>query len=343
MTVNAPGDRQAGYLDLCVQSHCAGWAVEDRKATVLSLFINDVDVARIECTVARPDLAAHGLPALCGFSHSFDRPLHATDVVDVRFSDGTSLGASPSAAHKERLEMMLEGVVATEPGLEIGPLDRPILGKPDYQVRYVDHASREDLIEKYKLSGTEATVQPDHIRDVDVVWHGRLLDLAGGGYSYCLASHVIEHIADPIGWLIEIAEVLKPGGRLNLAVPDRARTFDYRRQPSIPAALLEAHQRQLKRPSFGQIFDHVSGVSQIGEPVPDPVAAARNAYALARLTDETQGYVDVHCHVWTHESFSACWAVIDALGLVPLQLARITPPVGTWNEFIVSFVRKPDA
>ena len=49
----------------------------------------------------------------------------------------------------------------------------------------------------------------------------------------------------------------------------------------------------------------------------------------------------MHCHVWSHDTFAQCWAVIDALDIVPLQLAKITPSMGTWNEFIVSFIKKP--
>lgn len=37
-------------------------------------------------------------------------------------------------------------------GLELGPLDHPILTKEENDVTYVDHMSLDDLKEKYKKS-----------------------------------------------------------------------------------------------------------------------------------------------------------------------------------------------
>ena len=330
----------SGYIDICMQSHCAGWAVEDGLPASLSIFVNDMKAGDVSCDVDRPDLANHGLPRASGFSFAFSKPLRAGDVVDVRTRTGASIQNSPTSQHSERLERLVHGIKPAMMGLELGPLDRPTLGKADYNVSYVDHASRQDLVRKYQQTGSLATVRPDSIVDVDFVWSGRLRDVVGGGYEYCLASHVIEHVADPIGWLGQIAEVLLPGGRVNLAIPERSRTFDHRRTPSTPAAMLEAFVRKLQRPSFAQIFDHISGVCPIGGPEPDKPAVIRNAYNVAALVESNGEYVDVHCHVWTPESFLECWSVIDTLDLLPLSLEYQHPPFSSWNEFIVSFLRK---
>lgn len=330
---------QTGYLDACTQFHCAGWAVDGDPPAVLELFINDQKITDIGCDGDRPDLVPHGLPPMAGFSFVFRPPLHVSDVVDLRFQSGSSLLNSPSIGHRPRLELLLEGIAAGGKGLELGPLYRPILGKRDYRVFYVDHASRAGLIEKYSLSEALSAVPAEDLADVDFVWNDRLRAVAGSGYAYCLASHVIEHVADPIGWMGEIAEVLTPGGRLNLAIPEKTLTFDRHRSPSTPAAMLEAHERKLRRPSFGQIFDHVSGVALIGQPELDKLVAARNAYDVASAAELTGDYLDVHCHVWTHESFLECWSVIHALDLVPFSLVRLTPPLSGSNEFTVSFVR----
>ncbi len=203
-------------LDLCTQSHCAGWAVRNGVPAQLDLRLNGEHVALIDCDVDRPDLVSHGLPRTAGFSFVFPQPLKMSDAVDVRFVDGGSLRNSPSVQHRARLGALLAGIPLGERGLELGPLDRPILGKADHDVLYVDHASREALIEKYRKTGSLATVRPERIVEVDFIWDRPLRDSAVGGYAYCLASHVIEHVADPIGWLIEIADVLRVGGRLNL-------------------------------------------------------------------------------------------------------------------------------
>jgi SAM-dependent methyltransferase len=328
-----------GSLDYTSQSHCEGWAVVDGAPAVLSVFVNDVHVADVSCSRDRPDLIAHGLPSGAGFFYAFPRPLRIEDQLDVRFRDAGSLPNSPSVQHRERLERLLIGIDRGARGLELGPLNRPILSKSDYDVRYVDHASTEDLRQKYG-GGTDASVDIAGFETVDVVWSGgSLAAVAGRGYSYCLASHVIEHVPDPIGWLDEICAVLRPGGRINLAVPEQTRTFDYRRALTTPAAMLEAHHRKLQKPSFGQIFDHIAGVAPLAGPVPDPVPRVIEAYRVAQQAEARGDYMDVHCHVWTHDSFIQCWSAIDALGLLPLRIDRSDSASGAWNEFTASFVR----
>ena len=58
------------------------------------------------------------------------------------------------------------------------------------------------------------------LQTVDVVWTGEgpLSDAVTDRmpYDFILASHVIEHIADVIGWLHELASVLRERG-LDLA------------------------------------------------------------------------------------------------------------------------------
>ena len=329
-----------GSLDYCTQSHCSGWAASDGRPARVQVFINDRFVSHVQCGLDRPDLVAHGLPRLAGFSFAFPRPLRMADWVDVRFETGAGLAQSPSTQHRERLRPLLEGIDPAERGLELGPLNRPILGKAEYRVFYVDHASKAELLAKYAQAGTTDKNDFEGLEEVDYVWADRpLIAVAGGGFGYCLASHVIEHVADPIGWLGEIAAVLRPGGRINLAVPERTRTFDYRRTPSTAAAMVEAHRRGLRRPSFAQVFDHVAGVAPLGGPAPDERAAAVAAYRRAQEAEAAGEYVDVHCHVWDHDSFLACWRVIDALGLVPLRLAGSAPASGVWNEFTVAFER----
>ncbi len=103
--------------------------------------------------------------------------------------------------------------------------------------------------------------------------------------------------------------------------------------------MLDAHQRRLRRPSFAQIFDHIATVAPLGEKVGDRSAIVCHAYDVACAVETTQEYVDVHCHVWSADTFRECWETINHLGLVPLSLDRVTPAFDAWNEFTVSFVR----
>src|SRR5260370_39133901 len=48
-------------------------------------------------------------------------------------------------------------------------------------------------------------------------------------YSFVLASHVLEHVANPLRALQEWTRVLKPQGALLVVVPHKRGTFDHRR------------------------------------------------------------------------------------------------------------------
>lgn len=66
-----------------------------------------------------------------------------------------------------------------------------------------------------------------------------LASIADGSYDFLLASHILEHVANPLRALQEFHRVLKPKGSMLIAVPNRLHTFDHRR-PVTTFAHLEA-------------------------------------------------------------------------------------------------------
>ena len=148
------------------------------------------------------------------------------------------------------------GVVdpATARGLEIGPLDKPIVRRErGQQIWYADHTDTASLKEHY---AQHAMVYSDHvpedILDVDfVLSDGPLLELTKdvAPFDYVVASHVIEHIPDLVAWFDELSSVLVDGGRVCLAIPDRRYCFDARRASTELADVVAAHLEQRTRPS----------------------------------------------------------------------------------------------
>jgi hypothetical protein len=59
------------------------------------------------------------------------------------------------------------------------------------------------------------------------------------GYDFVLASHVLEHIANPILALYEWKRLLRGRGALVLLLPDRTGTFDHRRPVTAMAHLID--------------------------------------------------------------------------------------------------------
>lgn len=129
---------------------------------------------------------------------------------------------------------------ATQRGLEIGALCKPVVPPAAGRIEYVDHLPTEALREKY---AADPNVDIDQIVPVNYVWGASTLPEAVGDqrFDYVIASHVIEHVPDPIGWFKEIAAVLKPGGVLSLAIPDKRWTFDCRREVTSASALIESY------------------------------------------------------------------------------------------------------
>lgn len=140
-------------------------------------------------------------------------------------------------------------------GLEIGVLDNPVVAKTDGDVLYVDYADTEHL----RNNQFSDAVRPEDICEVDIVWAARpLAECVGTPVDYVIASHVIEHVPDIIGWLHDLHGALKRGGTISLAVPDKRFTFDILRPLSTPGQMVEAYLKKQVRPSIAQKFDFTS-------------------------------------------------------------------------------------
>ena len=239
--------------------------------------------------------------------------------------------------------------VAGGRGLEIGPLNKPIITRAMGPVEYIDRATREDLQAWY---GGDANLNPEDIVHVDHVWTDRpLIEVVGGQrvYDYLLGSHVIEHAPDLIGWLGEIAGVLADGGQAVFIVPDKRHTFDIDRRPSGGAELVDAHLRGLRRPDTRQIFDNFhyfrdpeTGNNRDGREPTDAALtqSARELLGLLRHVQDTGQYVDAHCWVFTPRSMVELLDLMSRLDLLAFEIARLEVEPGA-NEFLLILRRLP--
>ena len=155
----------------------------------------------------------------------------------------------------DRTARLLSMFDATGLGLEVGPSYNPLLPKSaGYNVEIFDHADAETLRAKYRDNASQ-------IEEVDYVSDGRgLLDVIGepGRYDYIVASHVIEHVADIVRFVQDCETLLKDGGTLVLAVPDKRYCFDTLRPISTVGQALQAFAEKRTRHSPGVVFDHLS-------------------------------------------------------------------------------------
>jgi SAM-dependent methyltransferase len=202
-------------------------------------------------------------------------------------------------------------------GLEIGALHLPLALPRAANVRYVDRYSREDLRREYP------DMQAYDLVEVDVVDDGeRLATVPDGSVDFVIANHFIEHTQDPIATLGNHARVLREGGVLFMAVPDKRRTFDVDRPVTTLEHLLRDHAEGPQW-SRAQHFEEYAALVH-----KDPM--------MARELEDRD--FSIHFHVFTPASFAGLLVHCrDELG-VPLELEALVPSA---HEFVTILRRCP--
>jgi SAM-dependent methyltransferase len=244
-----------------------------------------------------------------------------------------------------RRRMLGEIDVAACWGIEIGALHAPVVSPSECRMIFVDYAPPEELRRTLRHPG----VDPASVVEVDVIWGERPLpDAIPEPVDFALASHVIEHFPDLIGWFLEIHSVLKPGGTLGLAIPDRRYTFDLYRNESTLAEMVEAHILAYRRPSLRQVFE-ACALSRTDRRDPGPLPCRRRdglpAEVLGRVADVyrwvkegvsvSPSYIDAHCWVFTPASFLESAEALAIMGCFPYVVADFFPTEAGAIEFHV--------
>jgi predicted SAM-dependent methyltransferase len=234
--------------------------------------------------------------------------------------------------------------------LEIGPLDRPIVAKSaDREVFYLDHCSTAQLKAKYE---SNPVIAKDRIVEVDFVSEDGSLSKAAIGEAHfdCIvASHVIEHVPNLVGWLSDCGAALAPGGVLALVIPDRRYTFDRFRRTTPKAWIEEAYAGDYKRPGLAQVCDHFANVVKIETA---DVWARRDVSQAPRqheahwlgvaIADWQAGaYIDCHSWVFEHDDFAELIGWIRERFALNLKLKKVIAPVWGQLEFYAQLVRSP--
>lgn len=234
-------------------------------------------------------------------------------------------------------------------GVEIGASHSPIAPKKaGYNVHVIDHAAREELIEKYKDSG----VNLDNIEEVDFVWNGEdYSELTGktGFYDWIIASHVVEHVPNLIGFLNSCDKILKETGVLSLAVPDVRFCFDHFRPISGLSKVLDAHYQDQKVHTPGSIAEfNLNLVYKENLPGWGEDFFLKEEYSFTvpqeqvlktlKKSLENREYVDCHAWCFTPHSFRLLIHDLYELGFIKLKEVDFFPAHGC--EFFIVLGRQ---
>lgn len=244
----------------------------------------------------------------------------------------------------DRREKLLSGLsIEGKLGMEIGALCRPFIKGSEHEVIYADHASTEALREKYR---NDPDVAVDEIVEVTAVLGGcPLAQAVGKTVDYVVASHVIEHVPDLIGWLNELTSILNEGGEIRLIVPDKRFTFDYLRATTRLTDVLYADLVKARSPLAHIVMDYVLNVvkldgSQAWRSRIEPHKLQRHhtlgdAQRIARQILDSDAYHDVHCWVFTPRSMALLFLELLDHQLVALECVNFHDTAPDTIEFFV--------
>jgi SAM-dependent methyltransferase len=135
-------------------------------------------------------------------------------------------------------------------GLELGALHRPMETHSGMTMTYMDRADRETLRQQFPTVA-EGIVQVDVIDDAET-----LATVADGSFDFVVAAHVIEHMRNPIGAIVNWLRVVREGGHVYLVVPDKRRTFDKLRVRTPLAHLVLDYQQPSRERDFEHFLDY---------------------------------------------------------------------------------------
>ena len=230
-------------------------------------------------------------------------------------------------------------------GLEIGPSHAPVFPKREgFNVETLDYTDAEGLRAKY---ANDPNVDLSRIEEPDYVSDGRALHEViphTERYDFIFSSHVIEHVTDFVGYLKSCETLLKPGGVVALAVPDKRYTFDALQQVSTTGQVLEAHARGRTRHSPAAAYDFFANFALMdGRDVwsrgdRGAVTLSDHAALAKPIFDDSlnpgHAYHDVHGWIFTPGSFRLIVSDLRTLGLTTLSETGVVE-MGAL-EFLVS-------
>lgn len=209
--------------------------------------------------------------------------------------------------------------------LEIGPFNAPLKKGPN--VRYFDVLDRSGLIARAKQIGYD----PSNIPNIDFVEPNGNLNAVSQSFDCIVSSHVVEHQPNLIKHLNDVYNLLVPGGRYFVIVPDKRFCFDHFISESNLAQVVDAHVQGLTRHPLGRLIEH-RALTTHNDPMRHWQGDHGERYASLSVRyqiaiDEYQQaeglYIDVHGWYFTPDSFRQILEGLRQIGLTLFTPIRV--------------------
>ena len=203
-------------------------------------------------------------------------------------------------------------------GLEIGALTTPLQLSNAESVVYSDMMSPDDVERLYP-----GARKPDILSDSE-----SFPSIADSTFDFVIANHVLEHVTSPIAALREWHRILKNGGLLYIAIPDKRHTFDRTRRRTSLQHLVEDYRSEA--PPHERNYQHLLEWAEHVERL-NPQDKTFHEWVEAQAA----GTFTVHNHVWVLPDIIELFLFLyqDEIARVLPRRWSNTPFLG--NEFIL--------
>ncbi len=225
--------------------------------------------------------------------------------------------------------------------LEIGPFDQPIMRGPN--VKYFDVMDQQDLVARARDCGRKE----DGCPHIDYVSNrGDLSVVTEEKFDSVISSHCIEHQPNLIRHLNQVLDVLRPGGRYYVIVPDKRFIFDHYMPLTRVSDVLAAHAEAREVHTPTSVITHYAETTHnnslrhwMGFHRPlrtTPPYVERLRAALEQVSIRSADYVDVHCWCFTPPSLLTVLKTLSEMNMIGFKIDRVYgTPFGSSEFFAV--------
>lgn len=240
-------------------------------------------------------------------------------------------------------EKLIEDIDLNGTILEVGPFYRPLFQKNETNVYYADIKSTEEVLKRYDYLSDEILEKVVPIDYVIKDSYENTFKDEDMEFDYVVLSHVLEHIPNPIEFLLDVSTILSEKGKICLLLPNKEFTFDSYRENSSFADLYDVYIHGPEK-NIPRIFlDNRLGVvsennsikywNETVDDFPQPnIEQVLKEYRNFINDFENQTF-DGHHWVFTDESFLKIMENMLKLNLLPLKPYSFYPTAINSNTF----------
>jgi SAM-dependent methyltransferase len=195
---------------------------------------------------------------------------------------------------------------------------------PGAHVRYVDRLPVDEQRRHYP----ELDAMP--LVPIDIVATAEDLSaIDDASVDFVIANHLLEHVEDPVAALCEFHRVLRPGGLMYLAVPDKRLSFDQDREVTSVEHLLREHDEGADRTRREHYLDWTRHVVKAN---PEDVESHADRLMAERYS--------IHFHCWDADTFLDFFVAARRRAELDLSIGAFAPPEELDDpEFILVLVK----